>query len=770
MDSLLITFILACSSTLLWHQLPPISSLLIILVTVIALGSRRLFSRYVGVTLNLIAATLGIIWMGSVGHWYTHWQLPHHYYQQTLTVQGTIETLEEPESISQFVLRADAIGKQSFHVLKPRIRLSWFDSPWSLKQGQEVRLVAKLKAPRGRANKHGFKLEPWLLSQGIQATGYVILHADNQWLNKEQTLRQTVLTRISNYSLQNEAWILALSLGFRDQLSPDDWHLLQRTGTAHLIAISGLHVGMIAIAGYFLASIFIYPFLAISGLHDRISLHRIALYGGWFAALGYAWLAGFSVSTLRALVMLTLVLAAHQFGWHWSFRRIVLMSMALMFVISPLSVLSIGFWLSFSAVSFIGFLLWRYGRNDQKRSWWAKCKLAIQMQLMLSALMLPLVAWQMQIVSFSSSFANVIAIPLMSFFLLPLTLLATCLTLFDASIVTWLFEGLDASFTALIVFLQWVNDIEWGAITINAISSISWLLAFGMIIILALPALPISKKITPILLLPLLSEVLHDQRHSWQLDVFDVGQGLSVLLSQQGKHRSQAILYDTGAAFDSGFSMAESVLLPYFRGENLSTLDALIISHKDNDHAGGQKVILAAQHVHEFIDSDSSCVAGKQWQFSGARFTALWPTNEARQASQAWSENDLSCVIKADFGLWSVLLPGDIEAQAERALLALYQKQPDVLQADVLLAPHHGSKTSSTEGFIQAVAPNVVIFSQGYKNRWNMPHQDVLQRYQKHSITTLQTSSLGQIRVTFYDGINIESYRNDWAPYWYFSK
>lgn len=773
MDSLLTTFIIACSSALAWHNLPSVTGVsFILLSSIVAAGYGVRYTQHRGIA-NLVSVSfLGIAWMASVGHWNTRLQLPPHYYQQTLIVEGVVDSLQHEANTKQFDLKLNQIGKLTYQWFQPRIKLSWYDSAWSLKQGQAVRLVVKIKQPHGFANQHGFHVEKWLFEKNVIATGYVKPHPDNRLIRFAPSLRQYALDKIQYFQLQNESWILALALGFREGLSDQDWTVLQQTGTAHLIAISGLHVGLVAVSAYSVFTVLFFLFNVSLHRQNNINQHRSALIMSWFAALGYAWLAGFSVSTIRAMFMFSLVLLSHALLAHWHVRRLILLGMAGLIIISPLSIFSLGYWLSFSAVSFIAFLVWYLQPLSPHPTFREKVMYAAKLQCLLSLLMIPLVAWQMNMVSISSSVANLVAIPLMSFFLLPLTLVSTLAALLDVSMAAPLFEGLDISFTYFIGMLERISSLSWGAFTFSPVSGAAWLFLLLLCVVKAMPTWPMSRAVLAVVSLPLILALVSLPKvegRTWQVDVLDVGQGLSVVMRKGTK----AIIYDVAMAYPSGYSVADSVILPFLKGEGIKHISPLIISHDDMDHSGGKPAILKAFPETPVLDTNNGCVAGNEWQWMGAKIAVLWPTIkvlEQAKAHQNWSDNDLSCVIKVDFGTHSIMLPGDIEKSAESALLDHYHKSPTALHADVLIAPHHGSKTSSSSAFIDAVSPDVVVFSQGYGNRWGMPHESVLARYQRRHITTYLTSDEGQVNIIYENGLILNTFRRDVYPYWYANK
>lgn len=758
MDSLLLIFILACSSALLWLELPLLPLLLPFVVLVFYFGCKLKSNHLYKVT----SALTGIAWMASVGYWDTYWQPSPQYYQQTVMVSGEVKTLLHGESGVRFNLAADRVAEESFHLSPVLIRLSWFKPDWKLEQGQRVTLQVKLKQPRGLANEFGFNYQQWLFAHQIKATGYVKSSVINVLKSTDKTQRQKLLDKIQTYQLKNEAWILALAIGYRGVLKPSDWELLQNTGTAHLIAISGLHIGMIAAATYFLVSLMIVLPVALFQKHNSFNVHYIALGMAVLSSLGYAWIAGFSLPTLRAFAMLALLWGLSILKWHWSFKRVFLVSMTMMILLFPLSLFSISFWFSFAAVAFIGLVFWRWPVNRTEYSLKNNLKVAIRIQLGLSLLMLPIVASQMGIMSLSAPVVNLVAVPVMSFLLLPLTLIATSLAAMGIDVSRVAFKWLDGIFDWFLLMLETANEVPISAIHIPGLSLWAWFGVFGIFVFWLLPRLPFNKTFLCVLCIPWFSELLAKPL-GWQVDILDVGQGLSVLVSQE----RQVVLYDTGPAFPSGFNMGDAVIVPLLKGRGNNRIDKVIISHSDLDHRGGYPYLLKRIPVLETLSEESGCFAGKHWTTGILTWHVLWPLPE--EAHQ-FSDNDSSCVVKVSDGKHSLLMTGDIETLAERQILNYYREDLSILQADVLVAPHHGSKTSSSEAFIEAVSPEVVVFSQGFNNRWGLPHDEVVRRYQAFGSRMLRTSDSGQISISFEPKMKIREYRKDIYPYWYANK
>lgn len=771
MDRFLFSFITAALSSLVWTELPELAILFVFFI----LGA-FLFKQCKPALSGLL---FGVCWMASVGHWQRYMQLPETVYSQNLVVVGHIDTVTKTADVVRFNLSLKDILLQNTLDIPAHydpkkhagtvIRLSWKFPEFVPQQGQKVQFVVRLKPPWGLANEAGFNYQTWLFSQNIKATGYVKHHKINRRLEPHISLRQYLVNRLSDDDLPGTRWVMALALGYRGDLSQSDWDILQQTGTSHLMAISGMHLGMVALWSYMLIAGLLACFVYFRPLHRHLFIKRYALGGTVLVTFLFMVVAGAAVPTQRAWMMILLAFVLHILGLNWSVRRFILVSLGLFILVFPLSIFSQSFWLSFGAIVLLWFLFWRFpppshGHEHVAGGWTGKITYFIKLQFLLTLLMMPLILFLFGGVSLISPIVNVIAIPLVTFLLLPLALLSLLvmavdatfsksILLFSATFIDRLVDGLK----------QWtVTEIGW--LDFGAYSPLACLFLVLGIGFMMLPAGLMSRCLMLVLLVPLMTDRAATATDDhWQVDVLDVGQGLSVLISRNGK----AILYDTGAAYPSGFNMVESVVLPVLKSRNIATLDMLILSHTDNDHSGGQRPLLANIGVTQILRSPGECQAGNNWQWQSLTFEVLWPDWQQQQLLS--SDNNTSCVIKVSNAHFAILLPGDIEAKVEQQLSQLHQNQYIDLAADVLVSPHHGSKTSSTTDFLTAVSPQYGIVSAGFRNRWNMPSETVQQRYAQQNSTLLNTATDGQVQIVFRNGndVLIESWRKDRHKRWY---
>lgn len=784
MDRLLFSFITGVFSSLLWPSLLPTWCLPILLITSLVCLQKR--------WLIACGTFAGVLWMSSVGYWLVVTQPDESLFSHRVLVTGQILTVVTglDDGKFDFAIEKVSVGnKLNWQPKSHKIRLSWRKPDFALAQGQILQLKVKLKPRWGLANEAGFDYQKWQLSKNVVATGYVVNSENNMVLDNSKTFRQTLAEEISGIAVAESRWLLALGLGYRSGLQPSDWQMLQATGTSHLVAISGMHLGMVAIWSYLFFIVMLTSLrgisqIVLSGMNfsDVITqgerfpqnIRCVALSLTLLPCFCYALLAGFSIPTLRAFVMLVLAWSLVKFNINWQFNRFILVSLTCFLVIFPLSIFSISFWLSFSAILMIAFIIWRFpfqnkshksGSNNIKDSLKYKLAYFVVLQLGVTLLMIPLVVVVFGGASLVSPLVNMIAVPLVTLVLLPLSMLAIVLISLDSLLA---YDALNLLLRLFLEVEQWliqIGSIPHAWIDFGIADTLPLVLAALACLLLLMPNTLVPKYCFVILGFPLVSRYQLLQQQHWQLDVLDVGQGLSVLLRKQG----HAIVYDTGAAYESGFSMANAVVLPILKKSNITYLDKLIISHDDNDHAGGMDIIRDTFPVADFLNSPESCHDGIDFVWRGLQFDVLWPDLE--YVEQLQSDNNLSCVIKISDGRYNVLLAGDIEYPVERLLVDRHRKQQIDLSSDFLVVPHHGSKTSSTASFIKAVSPQYSLVSAGFRNRWRMPAQEVVVRYESAGVKVMNTAEVGQISLKFASDSHPEvlSWRINQHSRWYLS-
>lgn len=639
-----------------------------------------------------------------------------------------------------------------------RLRLGWYDSEVELQPGQQWRMTVKLKRPHGFANPGGFDYERWLFEKGVGATGSVVadpaplLFAQPWTLDR---LRDHISGRLQALSTGSMAAALlpALAVGDRRGLEDEDWEVLRRTGTSHLVAISGLHIGLVAALGFLLGRglcLLLPAFARFPGAP------RLGAALGLLLALIYAALAGFSLPTLRALIMLVVVLSAVLFARATRPGRTLGIALLAVLLLDPLSPLSGGFWLSFAAVAA---LMWALGGRE-KRRWIAGTALA---QWAVTLMMLPLAAGLFGQAVLIAPLVNFIAIPITAVLLVPLSLLTVLLLAFGdaaaAPVVQLLGHLLEVGWQGL----EWVSSLPGITVDVPPVPLWSIVLAcLGALLLLLPRGLPV-RWLGPVFAVPLFFPVNATiSQGSLVVTVLDVGQGLSVLV----RTSEHSLLYDAGPRFHSGFDAGEAVVVPALRYLGVSELDRLVLSHADADHAGGYGAVSGAfpidQTLSTAIDQHSGaqpCLNGQSWTWDGIGFSALHP-----MPGQPYLSNDSSCVLTIDAPGGRLLLPGDISELVERRLL----RDPAAIDARLLVAAHHGSDTSSSQAFIDAVSPEQVAFSAGYLNRFDMPRESVRARFLVAGANLMNTAEEGAItwQLDAEGQLTVNSYRREYPRLW----
>jgi len=538
-----------------------------------------------------------------------------------------------------------------------------------------------------------------------------------------------------------------------------DWDVLLRTGTNHLMSISGLHVTMVASLGYALVHLLWrrIPFLTL-GCPAR----RAAALAGLVTACGYALLAGFAVPTQRTLYMLAVIAFALWQGRAVAVSLVLSWALFVVVLIDPWAVLAPGFWLSFGAVA----LLVYAGNARLEQPHWLEEAARAQWAVTLGLAPMLLVLFQQA--SVISPLANAWAIPLVSLVVTPLTLAGAVLPV-DA--LLWMAHEAIAYCMAALAWMAGFAQAVW-----QQPAPPAWSLPLAMLGVAWL-LLPRGFPLRWLGLLTLLPLILLKPeplaQASLRLIVLDVGQGTAVV-ARTARH---VLLYDTGPRFSADADSGSRIILPYLRGEGLDALDGMVISHDDNDHAGGARSVLTGlapvwmlsglppgHALQALYPGMRPCRAGQQWQWDGVRFEMLYP-GEDDAGNLREADNNRSCVLKITTPHGSVLLPGDIESSAERRLL---ERLPDQLPADVLIVPHHGSLTSSTPDFVSAVNPRHAVFTAGYRNRFRHPRPQVMQRYQSQGSALLRSDRDGALLFEFSgNAVLMRSWRAERARYWH---
>ncbi|WP_254063389.1 DNA internalization-related competence protein ComEC/Rec2 [Rhodanobacter sp. L36] len=722
--------------------LPPLMVLGALLLSAIGCAWRWPRLRWVA------CLPLGFVWAAWCGKMAMDARLPRALEGQDVVVVGTVTglpALREGATTFEFeTTQATIDGKRI--ALHGRISVAWYDGAPIVPACSHWQLLLRLKRPRGLIDPGGADSERSALERGIVATGYVREDDGNAKLPGSRWCIDGVRDAISRgiaarvHDPHDAALLQAFSIGDTRGLDQQDWEIARANGVSHLIAISGFHVGVAAVFGVWLILIVyaLWPRLAV-----RIPRIQSQAASALLVASIYSALAGFGLPTVRTLLMIAVVALARCSRRGGSGSMSLALAMIATLLVDPLAVLSAGFWLSFVGVSFLMLCLPSRGRG-----WRAFIHELSTGQLVMTVALLPLSLWFFGEASLVGALSNLIAVPVISFVIVPLALLGTLLLgVFPpaAAPVFWLAAKLAHAQWWLLERMATWPGAHWYLPTVSAWSL---LLALCGALWLFMPRGVPLRWLGLLMFLPLLLPMRTlPANGAYEVWVLDVGQGLSVLL----RTRDHALLYDAGARYPSGFDLGEAVVLPSIHALGITRLDVLMISHGDNDHAGGATVVADAfpqarryagepARMHKPMEQ---CVAGQSWQWDGVRFRVLSPA-----ADGTGRDNDSSCVLLVESAGGRLLLTGDISSKIE----------PQVAEAigtgapPVLLVPHHGSKTSSSGTFIAAVNPPLALVSAGWHNRFGHPKPEVVERYRLARVPLLNTADEGAMELVFMPG------------------
>ena len=701
------------------------------------------------------AFALGFFWAAACAQWRMDERLAPALEGRDLALTGVVASLPAlGERGSRFELEVTA----SEAPLPRRIVLAWYDPAVVVHPGERWSFTVRLRRPHGGVNPYGFDYEAWLLERGIGATGYVrngqLLGHRRGLLDVIEKTREAVRDRFLAVLGPTPAQgiLAALAVGDQRAISREEWQLFNRTGVTHLMSISGLHVTLVSgLAAWLVAALW----RRVPRLVLRAPARKAAAVAAVLAALGYTLLAGYAVPAQRTFWMVSVFAAAlwcERIATPW---RTLALALAVVVLMDPWAPLSPGFWLSFGAVALIFYTGVGWSGPEPRPVQWARLQWAITVGLAPAALLL------FGKVSLAGPLANALAIPLVSVIVTPLALLAAALPLdpllqLAAWLVQWLLEFLE--WCAALPAALWQQHAPAPAAVLLALAGAAWLLAPR-----GVPWRPVGAALmAPAFLAPPAAPAPGE---AW-LTVFDVGQGLAVL----ARTSSHVLLYDAGPAFAEDDSGAR-VVVPALRGAGIGELDLLVLSHEDGDHLGGALSVLESFPVRSLASSlppqhpllalaasAHACRRGQAWQWDGVQFAFLHPAAEKGRAKR----NDASCVLRISAGGGAVLLSGDIERAAELQLA-----RDAGAASDVLVVPHHGSRTSSSTEFLAAVAPRWAIVPVGYRSPFGHPHPQVLERYRAANVQVSRTDRDGAVHVVLQQGgIRVARERELRGRYW----
>jgi competence protein ComEC len=746
------------------------------------------FSAYVQtLSLFVCASLLGFCWATTFATLRLSDELPQDWQQKSITLIGVVASLPEvTERGERFRFDVESIlTKDVTNTLKiPRhISLNFYRDLASARPengpslsnyfhaGERWQFTVRLKRPHSTYNPHGYDFEAWALAENMRATGSISSKSGYKKLTNfvwrpsyiVEHYREKVGNTITQ-SLANKPYagvIRALVVGDDSQISAENWSVYLRTGVNHLMSISGLHITMLAGLAFAVAAFFwrLFPSLVL-----RLPTRKAATIAGLFVAVLYALLAGMSVPTQRTLYMLITFAAALLLARNLAISRALAMALISVVVLDPWAVIAPGFWLSFGAVAIIAYV--SVGRL--KTQHWLQEALNTQWAITLG--LLPMLIFMFGQTSIVSPLANAFAIPIISLIVVPLAILGG---LIHADFI------LQAAHFVLEICMQgltWLANLP----TWQQAAPPMWAVLVAMLGVLwmLLPRGFPQRWLGLLLLLPLFFVKLPKLAEGeMQVAVLDVGQGLAVVI----KTANHTFLYDAGPQFTAQSDAGSRIIVPYLRGEGIKKLDGFIVSHNDIDHSGGAASVLAQMPVDWLASSydlpaemqlakmqptmrQLKCYAGQHWRWDSVQFAVLHPSIESYEIAEI-KDNNRSCVVKVTSQFGSVLLTGDIEKDVELALLGTNK---DGLASDILIVPHHGSKTSSTLDFINTVNAKQTIFTVGYLNRFKHPKPEVVERYQARNAETYRSDYAGALLLSFNatQGIQTEQWRLTHRKYW----
>jgi competence protein ComEC len=711
-----------------------------------------------------LAFAIGFFWAAAMAHLRMADRLAPELEGRDLDVVGVVASLP---AISERAVRFELEVESSDQPLPRKLLLAWHRSPAAedgaallgeaVHPGERWLFTVRLRRPHGHVNPYGFDYEAWLLERGVGATGYVRQRGEqrrvgfrNSFFDRVEKAREAVRDRFqARLGATPAAGILAaLAVGDQRAISAEEWRLFNRTGVTHLMSISGLHVTLVSgLAAWLVA----FGWRRVPTAVVRLPARKAAAAAAIAAALGYTLLAGFAVPAQRTFYMVSVVAAALWCGRIASPARTLALALAVVVAADPWAPLAPGLWLSFAAVALIFYV----ASNEWRPAQWGRMQWAITVGLAPAALLL------FGQVSVAGPLANAVAIPVVSVIVTPLALLAVVLPLdLLLEAATWLVEW-------LLRFLEWCAALP-GALWQQHVPSL-WAAALAMagaVWILAPRGVPwraggLALMAPALSLAPAAPAV----GEAW-ITALDVGQGLAVVV----RTANRTLLYDAGPAYGPEADSGGRIVVPMLRGAGVRGVDMMVLSHEDTDHLGGALTVLETLEVRSLASSlarshalnslvatAGRCAAGSSWEWDGVRFEFLHPQPGWETARR----NNQSCVLHIAAGGGSILLTGDIERAAESALAGTIPK------ADVLVVPHHGSRTSSSAEFIAAVGPRWAVVPAGYRNRFGHPAREVLERYASARVPVLRTDLDGAVSVVLQpDRVRVQSERRLRPRYW----
>lgn len=692
---------------------------------------------------------IGILWVASLGHWHFAWQPLEDKIQQDVIVTGRIAECHSFVDYQLIIINGESIDNTSFSGgIAVRVDNSF--GQFTIHQRLQLTLVLK---PASSFINPGYDRRASLVAKNTPLSGYVPAHGFVKILAPANSLHHVTSRKLLNADYSR--WMLALFTGNRSNLSKEDWTLLQRTGTAHLFSISGLHVAMVALwTALITAPMIAFLFWLVTVNYNRLNLSTGIASSVLISTTLYASIANWQIPVFRAWLCIGVLYFFALLGKYWLWHQRFLVILTLCIVIFPRSVYSSSLYLSAGAVMMILLIQWRYPLRSS--SLWFRIITMLRLQCLLSLLLIPITLLFFEQASWLTSAINLLAIPWISV-LVPIGLAGLVLA-------HWGEHNnllLDLTEYGLNTLIKWLESCDQFMLvtSLPALSSTSIICTLLILFCWLCPAFPYRSLCTLILVIPIFSHFLPPSDGRWVVHVFDVGQGTATVVSRGGR----GVVIDTGPSYPTGNAF-EQVVLPSLKKLGVNYIDRLIVTHGDDDHAGGAQSVMAqidrGRRKESYITNTQGCVKGSALHWQGLQFEFLWPA----EGGEVKDTNHYSCVVRITDGTRSVLFAGDIDTTAEYALLYSHT----VLQSNVLIVPHHGSRTSSSPAFIDAVSPDYAVFTTGYLHRWGLPHKNVKLRYTQRGIRTMRSSLHGYMQFNFLPfHLKVSNYGTQAKRRWY---
>lgn len=718
-----------------------------------------------------LGVSIGFTWAGLRAEWRMAEALPDEWQSTDIELRGVISGL--PQRVDDG-WRFELDIEQASAPVPSRVLLSWYagsgggggESVPALHPGERWQLLVRLKRPHGFSNPNGFDYEAWLLERNLRATGYVRATEVNRRIAERvpgamlsvHRWRDRVRQRFGEM-LPDQPYVgvlIALAVGDQRAIPREQWEVFRHTGVAHLVSISGLHISLVALL---FGGLIGYLWRCSSRLLLRVPVRRVAALAGLLAAAAYAAIAGLGLPTQRALLMLAVLALALTSGREVVGSRTLLIALAVVLALDPWSVLSAGFWLSFGAVAVI--LLVASGRRPVP----GRVRAAVVIQLAIGLFTLPVLIGLFGSYPLSSPLANAFAIPLVSFVITPLVLAAVILPwppLLELAhwVCGWMMRMLEWFAMQPLALWEQAAPPEW--MVVLALTGVLWLL---------LPQGTPGRPVAVLVILPmLLWTPLRPAQGEFRATVLDVGHGLAVHIVTA----SHDLLFDAGPRYGNFSDAGERVLVTYLKAAGTVHLDRLVITHDDIDHTGGAGFVLRAfplsalmanlrpEHPLRHVAGGSvlACHAGDAWTWDGVSFVVLHPASD----ESFTRDNDTSCVLRVAGIGGSLLLTGDIEAAAEQRLV---RRGADRVASDVVVVPHHGSRSSSSAAFVDATGASDALFPVGNRNPFGHPHPSVEARWRAAGAQLWRTDQHGALIVgSRGDRLRVTGHRTTAPRYW----